>query len=1106
MKQKIFSIFLLWTFTLICMKAMAYSFRVDGICYNITSSTDNTVGVTYFSYTETPYTYKGYTFYYRINVSGYSGAVVIPSSVVYNGITYTVTSIDSKAFSDYNTKTNTSGSAVTSITIPSTVTSISSDAFYTCTKMTKATVNSTSIPSFQYCTSLETISLGANSTGTVSLSSDLTSLSAINVDANNTVYSSVDGVLYNKAQTTLIRCPMAKSTVSIPYNTTAIGASAFESCKKITSISLPSNIKTLGSRSFYYCTGLKEVSFNSSYNLTSIGTSAFAGSGLESISIPYYVTTIPEQCFYNCSSLKEITFNSSYNLTSIDSYAFSNCSALESISFPSSLQTIGYDAFCYCTKLPLLNIPSSVTTISNYAFSGCTGLKHVIVNWSSSTSIPTITTGVFSTSTYSNAKLHSKYSNMVTYLKSKNYWSNFTTIDAYYEPSSYSSSYMDINSTSEIVYIGENFQLTATPMYSRLYEASLNEVIWSSSDPAVATVDQNGLVTAISRGTTKITAKKMYGYSLSATCDITVKYPHSLYMNNQISLAGSTPTLPVYMDNVKEICDLQFDIALPEGIDIQYGMNDDEEYGYFVSKGGRTKTAHTVTVNKLAERSYRIVISSPSHAVFKDTDKSLSIADITLTLSKTLAAGDYKINLTNGMLTNYANSTTTPIEVVDTSMTLTVPPPYTVTAVPTDTKMGTVLIEGSHYNASTNTTIYGDELTLTATPNTGYSFSKWTENSTTVSTSNPYSFTVTSDHDIKAVFTANQYTVTFLVDGVTYSSGKQTFGNVITKPTNPTKTGYTFTGWKDLTANMTVPANDVSFEAEFTINQYRVRFIADGVDVYNQLQDYNSDIVIPNAPNKDAYVFVTWGTVLDKVPANDVTYTADYALLGDVYEDGKINVADLTSLVGIILAPSMNVSTRTFKMADVYADSKINVADYTDLVGLIARADLNAKSDDDFPTEAGVANIQFDMVLPTGIMVSEDDIAEALQNTSLGRNHSVAANMLDDGAIRFVIVSPSNAVMKNVETVISNIHVECAAYIGEYDVTLRNLIFSYNNHTYTEKTEMTGKLTLGDTTGIDSVSGSWIQDSDAVYNLSGQKLNGLRRGVNIVNGKKIVKK
>ena len=102
----------------------AYNFAVDGIYYNITSSADKTVSVTYQSFYNYNYNY----------FSAYSGTIVIPNEVTYNSITYNVTSIGDHAFDGCT--------GLTSITIPSSVTSIGSSAFSYCPGLTSVTIPS----------------------------------------------------------------------------------------------------------------------------------------------------------------------------------------------------------------------------------------------------------------------------------------------------------------------------------------------------------------------------------------------------------------------------------------------------------------------------------------------------------------------------------------------------------------------------------------------------------------------------------------------------------------------------------------------------------------------------------------------------------------------------------------------------------------------------------------------------------------------------------------------------------------------------------------------------------------------------------------------------
>ena len=197
------------------------------------------------------------------------------------------------------------------------------------------------------------------------------------------------------------------------------------------------------------------------------------------------------------------------SVTSIGDDAFYKCSGLTSVTIPNSVETIGNSAFLGCSGLTSLTIPNSVTSIGLAAFYGCSGLKKVIVKAITPPSIKSNSFNNYDLKLIVPAISKEEY-------KSAKYWSLFTN----YADAEIMITALGLEKNNASIKSGETIQLTATATPA---DATFADVfLWTSSNEGVATVDGNGVVTAIADGTATITAQTVDGSNLTATCEVSV--------------------------------------------------------------------------------------------------------------------------------------------------------------------------------------------------------------------------------------------------------------------------------------------------------------------------------------------------------------------------------------------------------------------------------------------------------------------------------------------------------------------------------------------------------------------------------------------------------
>ena len=505
-----------------------------------------------------------------------------------------------------------------SVTIPNSVTLIGRFAFYGCSSLTSVNIpNSvTKIGErvFEGCTGLTSVTIG-NSVTSIGERTFMDCTGLTSVTIGNSVTKIGDRAFMGCAGLT---------SMIVPNSVTKIGWCAFHSCTGLTSVTIGNSVTKIGVSAFEGCTGLSSVTIPNS--VTEIAGYAFEGcTGLLSVTIPNSVTSIGMGVFYGCTRLTSVTISNS--VTSIGWRAF-GCTGLSSVIIPNSVISIDKDAFAGCTRLSFVTIGSSVTSIGEGAFSECTNLKKV---YSLNSVPPVINENTFS---FYDADLFVPQGCLSAYKSAKG-WSNFSNIKEIQETIKAES--ISLNEHSANLMIGDTLSLTAKVLPENV---STKTVAWSSNNPDVASVNDEGLVTALTTGIAIISATTTDGTVLSDSATIVVSTPisaPSLSVGNYICVNGDIVTVALSLANKQEIGGFQTDFTVPEGFAV--ALNSKGKYD--ITLNADRCVDHVVTTNKLSDGSIRVLAYSPSAEPF--IGESGEICYIKLVADEDVKEGDHQL-------------------------------------------------------------------------------------------------------------------------------------------------------------------------------------------------------------------------------------------------------------------------------------------------------------------------------------------------------------------------------------------------------------------------------------------------------------------------------
>lgn len=465
------------------MVANAHDFEVDGIYYIITDTIEKEAWVSC----------RGGA--YNSYANEYSGEVVIPETVIYNGITYLVTGIRYGAFQNCYGLTN--------VTIPNTVTSIGNYAFAYCPELTSVTIGN----------SVSTINAGAfMGTGLTDfdIPNSVTYIGSGAFEGTPWYNNQPNGLIYAGHVAWTYKGTMSSGTrITLKEGTLGIGGSAFYNCTGLSSIDIPNSVITVGQEAFRNCGNLTRLVFPPS--VTYIGDYAFERCvRLSSIELTTSITHPGAAKYTECSNVSTIIITGEGEFKSGGFYGIpkstkffidSRVTSLKGLNAPNS------DVYCYAATPPECN---------QYSFE----------NYSSTLHVPPT-----SLSAYFIAE----------------YWCNFMNIvgDAV-EPN------VAISQDSVEVSLGTQFNLTATVSPENAFPRSIG---WRTTNPAVATVSYNGLVNAVGVGECDIIAECLYRRDSchvvvnDTTVIITLDQQEAMLLPNHILILNPIPN-PIVPDLV----------------------------------------------------------------------------------------------------------------------------------------------------------------------------------------------------------------------------------------------------------------------------------------------------------------------------------------------------------------------------------------------------------------------------------------------------------------------------------------------------------------------------------------------------------------------------
>lgn len=804
---------------------------------------------------------------------------------------------------------------------------------------------------FYGCDNLETVSIpeSVSKIGDFAFSQCL-SLTEINVDSNNQSYETDQtGVLFTKGKTELIQYPAGSSetSYSVPDLVKMICEDSFRHSENLTEISLPEGLEKIGDEAFY-ASGIESINIPAS--VSSIGKDAFGWCfSLEAVFVDgdnsnysddgngVLFSKDKSELIKFPDNSKETVYSIPDGVISLADNSFENCRRLASAEIPASVVTIGSGVFFNCSlgfiavdsanqnysndehgvlftkdkteliQYPLNSkssayvIPEGTLTIKNSAFHNAENLERIVVAESTASieanafflcdkleyvHIPESTTAIGESIISNGAYICSESENCFAKEYAADNQIPFRACNGHTVTG------ITLSSAAVEIINKQTYQLTASVVPDSAADRSIE---WSSDNTAVATVDKNGLVTAVSAGSATVTAEA--GEGITASCHITVtpRYFSITWIsdgteNVQSVAKGATVTTPSDPEKTgysfKGWVPAVPDTMPAEDLSFIATWKANSCNAVFNANGGAwadgsTQKIHSVdfdskiyTPRNPVKQGYVFEGWTPEVGIMNDVNGKEFSAVWSAATDTKYTVETYTMN-SDGTYTEsvqlLSGTTDTEAEAVydiEKGFELNTEKSVLVGNIAADGSLVLrVYIDRIKYSAVINgetvECLYGSEIAEPEKPEApkGHSQHGWIDEN-----GKPLDFPISVNEnlpsEIKPNFEKNSYTVTWTVDGAkTVETYK--YDDKIAVPHDPEKTGHTFMGWTPEVPD-NIPDSDLEFTAVWSVNSYDAVFDAnsgswsDGSAEKSFSVAFGSVIEAPESPAKPGYIFMGW--------------------------------------------------------------------------------------------------------------------------------------------------------------------------------------------------------------------------------------------------------